>query len=56
MQAVIQVEHLHKAYGSFVAVEDISFEVQAGEIFGMVGPNGAGKTTPPVNSDMSSIY
>lgn len=45
MQAVIQVEHLHKAYGSFVAVEDISFEVQAGEIFGMVGPNGAGKTT-----------
>src|SRR6266404_1433659 len=43
--AVIQVEHLRKTYGSLVAVEDISLEVHAGEIFGMVGPNGAGKTT-----------
>lgn len=43
--SVVQVEHLHKAYDRVVAVEDISFEVQAGEIFGMVGPNGAGKTT-----------
>jgi ABC-2 type transport system ATP-binding protein len=43
--AVIQVEQLRKTYGSLVAVEDISFEVHAGEIFGMVGPNGAGKTT-----------
>jgi len=42
---VIQVEHLRKTYGSLVAVEDISFEVHTGEIFGMVGPNGAGKTT-----------
>ena len=42
---VIQVGHLRKTYGSLVAVEDISFEVHAGEIFGMVGPNGAGKTT-----------
>ncbi len=45
MQAVIQVEHLRKAYGPVVAVDDISFEVNAGEIFGMVGPNGAGKTS-----------
>jgi ABC-2 type transport system ATP-binding protein len=45
MQPIIQVEHLHKNYGSFVAVDDISFEVGAGEIFGMVGPNGAGKTS-----------
>lgn len=42
---VIKVEHLHKVYGKVVAVNDISFEVQEGEIFGMVGPNGAGKTT-----------
>lgn len=45
MQPVIQVEHLRKVYGSYVAVDDISFEVGAGEIFGMVGPNGAGKTS-----------
>ncbi len=42
---VIQVDHLHKSYGATVAVNDISFAVQAGEIFGLVGPNGAGKTT-----------
>lgn len=42
---IVQVEHLRKAYGSTVAVEDASFEVHEGEIFGMVGPNGAGKTT-----------
>ncbi len=42
---VIQVEHLYKSYGASVAVNDISFEVQPGEIFGLVGPNGAGKTT-----------
>ena len=45
MQPVIQVEQLCKVYGSMIAVEDVSFEVNAGEIFGMVGPNGAGKTT-----------
>jgi ABC-2 type transport system ATP-binding protein len=45
MSSIIQVENLRKYYGTTVAVEDISFEVQEGEIFGMVGPNGAGKTT-----------
>jgi ABC-2 type transport system ATP-binding protein len=42
---IVKVEGLHKAYGETVAVEQISFEVSQGEIFGMVGPNGAGKTT-----------
>ena len=42
---VIRVENLVKRYGRLTAVDRISFEVEAGEIFGMVGPNGAGKTT-----------
>jgi len=42
---VITVESLEKSYGSVRAVDAISFEVEEGEIFGVVGPNGAGKTT-----------
>ncbi|MGA3562268.1 ABC transporter ATP-binding protein [Melissospora conviva] len=42
---VIEVADLHKRYGGQVAVHDVSFEVNAGEIFGVVGPNGSGKTT-----------
>lgn len=42
---VIEVEHLVKAFGSFHAVDDISFSVHKGEIFGFLGANGAGKTT-----------
>jgi ABC-2 type transport system ATP-binding protein len=41
----IQVSHLRKSYQDTVAVDDVSFEVRRGEIFGVIGPNGAGKTT-----------
>ncbi len=41
----IQVEHLSKRFGAFTAVDDISFTVGPGEVYGWLGPNGAGKTT-----------
>jgi len=45
MPAMIEVQNLHKTYRDTVAVDDVSFTVQEGEIFGILGPNGAGKTT-----------
>ncbi len=45
MDTVIEVENLRKTYGATVAVDDVSFTVNKGEIFGILGPNGAGKTT-----------
>jgi ABC-2 type transport system ATP-binding protein len=44
-QPAVQIAHLRKTYGPLVAVDDVSFSVAAGEIFGILGPNGAGKTT-----------
>jgi ABC-2 type transport system ATP-binding protein len=45
MPPVIQVSRVRKTYGSTVAVDEVSFDVNDGEIFGLIGPNGAGKTT-----------
>jgi ABC-2 type transport system ATP-binding protein len=44
-QSAIEVEHIVKKYGDFTAVDDVSFSVKEGEIFGLLGPNGAGKST-----------
>jgi len=45
MTSIIEVKSLRKTYGTTIAVDDISFDVNKGEIFGLLGPNGAGKTT-----------
>jgi ABC-2 type transport system ATP-binding protein len=45
LHPAIHVAGIRKTYGRTVAVDDVSFDVQAGEIFGLIGPNGAGKTT-----------
>jgi len=42
---LLEVSHLRRTFGNFVAVEDVSFTVAAGEVFGLLGPNGAGKST-----------
>jgi branched-chain amino acid transport system ATP-binding protein len=43
--AILEVKHLTKAFGGLLAVNDISFQVEDGEIVGLIGPNGSGKTT-----------
>src|SRR5262245_19416670 len=43
--SLLEVSHLRKSFGNLVAVDDLSFHVEVGEIFGLVGPNGAGKST-----------
>ncbi|KYC40611.1 lysozyme [Scytonema hofmannii PCC 7110] len=45
MAPAVLIENLKKSYGTVVAVKDVSFRVEPGEIFGLLGPNGAGKTT-----------
>ena len=42
---MIDVQHLMKKYGEVTAVDDLTFHVDQGEVFGLLGPNGAGKTT-----------
>ncbi|MEM7117775.1 MAG: ABC transporter ATP-binding protein [Chloroflexota bacterium] len=43
--SIIEIQNLHKAYGSTIAVQDVSLTIEKGEIFAIAGPNGAGKTT-----------
>jgi ABC-2 type transport system ATP-binding protein len=45
VDAILEIQNLCKRYGDYVAVDDISFEVPRGSVFGLLGPNGAGKTT-----------
>ena len=45
MTATVELTKIRKSYGSFVAVDDLSFAISSGQIFGLLGPNGAGKTS-----------
>ena len=54
MPAILEVQQLVKKYGDKTAVNGISFDIQAGEIFSLLGPNGAGKTT--TISVLSTLY
>jgi len=45
MPSLLDIDHLSKSYGSLKAVDEVSFQVEAGEAFGLLGPNGAGKST-----------
>ncbi|HSO22533.1 MAG TPA: ATP-binding cassette domain-containing protein, partial [Chondromyces sp.] len=45
VDSILELQHLSKRYGEHVAVDDLSFAVPRGSVFGLLGPNGAGKTT-----------
>ena len=48
MQPLLKIEGLTKSFGALVAVNDVSFEVEPGEILGIAGPNGSGKCSHPM--------
>src|SRR5205807_6848666 len=45
MSAILRLAHVSRRFGGLVAVNNVSFELKAGEVVGLIGPNGAGKTT-----------
>ena len=51
MTPVVEARGIAKLYGSLVAVDDLTFAVEAGEVLGVLGPNGAGKTTADPRAD-----
>ena len=53
---MIEVSHLSKSYGNRPAVQDLSFTVPDGQIYGLLGPNGAGKSTDIKNPEHSIFF
>ena len=49
VKSLAEVVHLRKSYGTHLAVKDVSFKLQRGEVLGLLGPNGAGKSTTMID-------
>ena len=55
-ESIIEVNHLTKMFNKFTAVDDITFDVKKGEIFGLLGPNGAGKSTTQLEHQRKHMH